>query len=422
MTSCDAAAGRRDVLYLTHDGITDHIGRSQIAPYLLGLAAAGYRLHVLSVEKPGHEALVAEYRERFAAADINWTTLTYSNTFSFGSFVAELFRLHRAAARIIQAEGIQVLHCRCFPATLVGEPLSRRYGLKLIFDFRDFWPDTRLETRRFKLPYHLIKRQEPRLIRGAAQIVTLTARARDILIDRHLRDLPDARARFQVIPCCADFDHFDPAALSAEAREAARQRAGVEPGQFVLLYLGSLGADYLLDQMLAVFRQVLLLRPDACFLFVSNNGAELVTRRAAELGLPAAQIRFVSADRREVPALISLASLSVVFIRPSLSKAGCSPTKLAELFALNVPVLANTGVGDLDAIIAPARNGSVIVEDFQDATLRTAVEQVLAAREAAPVDIRAHSREFSLAAGVRHYQTVYDRLLTQPSVKETQPC
>ena len=29
-----------DVLYITHDGVTDHIGRSQIAPYLLALARA----------------------------------------------------------------------------------------------------------------------------------------------------------------------------------------------------------------------------------------------------------------------------------------------------------------------------------------------------------------------------------------------
>ena len=36
------------VLYISHDGITDHIGKSQVAPYLLGLAAKGYGITVLS--------------------------------------------------------------------------------------------------------------------------------------------------------------------------------------------------------------------------------------------------------------------------------------------------------------------------------------------------------------------------------------
>ena len=71
-----------------------------------------------------------------------------------------------------------------------------------------------------------------------------------------------------------------------------------------------------------------------------------------------------------MPSLIALADLSVVFIRADISKAGCSPTKLAELFACNVPVIANTGVGDMDAIIDPHRNGSVIVKDFSDESLR----------------------------------------------------
>ena len=43
-----------------------------------------------------------------------------------------------------------------------------------------------------------------------------------------------------------------------------------------MLYLGSLGPDYLLDEMVALFRQFLVLKPRAQFLFVSNNGKELV--------------------------------------------------------------------------------------------------------------------------------------------------
>ena len=39
------------ILYITHDGITDHIGQSQIAPYLLGISKSKVSVFILSVEK-----------------------------------------------------------------------------------------------------------------------------------------------------------------------------------------------------------------------------------------------------------------------------------------------------------------------------------------------------------------------------------
>ncbi|GFO69001.1 glycosyl transferase [Geomonas limicola] len=406
------------VLYLTHDGITDHIGRSQIAPYLLGLAGQGFRIHVLSAEKPGREELSAQYHAIFLAAGISWTTVRYSNRFSLFSFIGELVRLYRAAAEMIKNERIHILHCRCFPATIIGKYLIKKFSVKLVFDFRDFWPDTRLDTRRFKLPYRYIKSLEPDLVRCADKIVCLTARARSLLIDWYLTTEAVPQARFQVIPCCADFDHFDLSRVTAQDREKARRQAGLEPGRCVLLYLGSLGPDYLLDQMLTLFRQLLKLRPDACFLFVSNNGRELVEAGCREQGISFERIRFVSADRSEVPAYLALADLSVVFIRPSLSKAGCSPTKLAELFACNVPVIANTHVGDLDQIIDLEVNGSAVVSDFHEETLLAALQAVLARKAGPPLDIRSRSREFSLEEGVRRYTEVYRELLAHHPVQE----
>jgi glycosyltransferase involved in cell wall biosynthesis len=101
--------------------------------------------------------------------------------------------------------------------------------------------------------------------------------------------------------------------------------------------------------------------------------------------------------------------MSVIFIRADVSKAGCSPTKLAELFACGVPVIANSGVGDLDRIIDPQKNGSVLVKDFSDGSLGAAVEKLLALNGS--VDIRENSREFDLEEGIARYAEVYSELL-----------
>jgi len=134
-----------------------------------------------------------------------------------------------------------------------------------------------------------------------------------------------------------------------------------------------------------------------------------VTAACDERGVPRNRVLFTSADREDVPAFLALADLSVVFIRADISKAGCSPTKLAELFACGVPVIANAGVGDLDRIIDPKTNGSVLIEDFSDASLSAAVGKILTMGK--PTRIRENSHEFDLHAGVVKYAATYRQLL-----------
>jgi glycosyltransferase involved in cell wall biosynthesis len=171
--------------------------------------------------------------------------------------------------------------------------------------------------------------------------------------------------------------------------------------------------------MLKLFRALLALRPNAKFLFLTNAGEEQVEQERLPLGIPAETLRFTSVDRVLVPEYLALAKLSVVFIRATISKAGCSPTKLAELFALNIPVIANAGVGDLDSIIALERNGSAIVADFEEDTLRAALEKVLTVTDAQRATIRQNSTDMSLEEGVRRYDAIY-RTLDAPGAGPAQ--
>ncbi|MFM5895783.1 MAG: glycosyltransferase [Novosphingobium sp.] len=400
------------VLYITQNGIADHIGQSQVAPYIMGLARQGHRIHLLSAEKAGRDEVIARYQKLFDACGIAWTRVRYHSSPKVIGPLRTQWLMERAARRIVAAEGITAVHCRSYPAALIGRRLKRRFRIKYLYDFRDFYADGGLTKGSLLLRplYRRMKQLEGPMIREADRIVCLTRRARDLLIDWYLADEPAPVERFQIIPCCADFALFDPAKVEAKSLDQIRAKLGLAPGQTVLLYLGSLGPDYLLPQMMDLFGELTKLRSDARFLFVSNNGRELVEAQCATKGIDPARIIFTSAERSEVPAHIALATLSVVFIRADLSKAGCSPTKLAELFAMNVPVVANCGVGDMDSIIAPERNGSALVTEFATASLRDAIVKVLGLREEGQIDIRRSSAEFDLPQGVAAYAKVYREL------------
>jgi len=404
---------RLDVLYITHNGIADHIGQSQIAPYCLRLAEIGYSIHVLSAEKPGRAALKERYRKLFADRGIEWTYVTYHNRPPLVSQFYDVAQMWRAALAIARRARPVMVHCRSYLPITIGVDLKRKFGTKLLIDFRHFWVEAGLADSRYKFVYRAFKRWEPSFFAAADHVVALTEKAAGILNGWY----PSKAGldRFTVIPCCADFAHFDLVTVDPVDTARTRRELALEPDDFVLLYLGSIGPDYLLAEMMALFKQLLALRPSAKFLFVSNNGEERVEDERQTAGLPMTSIRFVNVPRDEIPRYLAVTDLSVLFYRPDLSRAGCSPTKLAELLACNIPVVANTNVGDLDQILSIERNASVVVKDFAPATLRTALEQVLAVTSAKRHEIRAASTDYSLEAGARRYAGVYEKLVGPPS-------
>jgi glycosyltransferase involved in cell wall biosynthesis len=387
------------VLYLSQDGIADHIGQSQIAPYILGLAERGYDIHLISAEKTGTDAIIADYRQRFAAVGVRWTIVAYHKPL-FGT-LRDLVAMTRAARRIARTERITLVHCRSHPTIPVGIAVKRWTGAKLLFDFRDFWADTGIAKGRFVPVYRFFKRLERPFVRAADHVNCLTQRAAE-----HLRTVyPEQRASWSVIPCCADFTLFQP----SQSVATTRAELGIAPNATILLYLGSIGPDYLLDRMMLLFSELRAIRPNAVFLLVVNNAVDAIHLAARAAGVPREAIRVIGAPRARVPALIGVADVSVIFIRADLSKIGCSPTKLGETLACGVPVLANTGVGDLDTLLSLDINGSVTLADFAPATLRAGLEQVLR-QPLTPSEIRHSALALRLESGVDAFAAVYEAL------------
>ena len=403
------------VLYITQNGVTTHIGQSQVTPYLLGLARAGVRITLLSSEPGNQQEQIEKYEKIFSQVGIRWKRVLYENAPKILGPVLTQRRLSRAALQIVKQGGISIVHCRSHPPSLIGYHLKRVYKVRFIFDFRDFYADWGLlNTKGIKrLFYIYIKRLEGALIRSADKVVCLTHRASRVLSDSYLLDERGANRKFMVIPCCADFNHFNLSKVSNDSVSQLRTALRIQENSRVLVYLGSLGIDYLLGPMITLFRVLLASQPDSYFLFICNNGDDLIIDELAKQGVSHDRVRIVNLSREMVPQYLALAHLSVIFIRADHTKVGCSPTKLAELFACNIPVIANSGVGDLDVIISPSRNNSVLVKDFTERSLSNALEKIDSLAEISPKKdrIRINSFEFSLEEGVQRYLEVYRELI-----------
>lgn len=401
------------VLYITLDGLTDPLGRSQVLPYLGGLAAFGHEIAILSAEKPHRLAAEGDkVRGLCAAAGIDWRPIRYRQTPPVLSGVWNRLMLQRAAVRLHRERNFDIVHGRSYLPSAAGLHLKQTAGVRFLFDMRGFWPEEKVEAGSwpqsnplFRAVYRTMKRLEARLLGGADHVVTLTQAALPLL--RARPELP-AATPVSVIPCCADFDHFP--LVTAADRAASRADLGIAPDAPVLAYLGSVGAWYMLDEMLDFFAIYRRRHPEAVKLFVTPQPPDIFVAAAAARGVPAESLRIRAGTREQVPVLMAAADAGLFFIRPVSSKIASSPTKMAEMMALGLPIVGNDGVGDVAAVLEESGCG-VAVRRFDPAAYEEAIDR-LARLGRTPGEIRAAGlARFDVAEGVRRYDRIYRALL-----------
>lgn len=410
------APGAR-VLYITLDGVTDPLGRSQVLPYLVGLSALGHRITILSCEKQDRMQRDGDrVRATCEAAGIDWRPLRYHRNPPILSGAWDAAMLKREALRLHRGSPFDLVHCRSYIPAAAGLALKRREGVRFLFDMRGFWPDERVEGGSwplsnpvFNLVYRHFKRVESRLLAGADHIISLTEAGKNELLRRpevERRDTP-----ISVIPCCVDFDHFP--LIDPSARHQARAGMGIAEGAKVAAYLGSVGTWYMLDEMLDFFNVYRRRYPGAVLLLVTPDSSPALRAAARARGIPDESLVVRSASREEVPKLMAAADLGLFFIKPVYSKTASSPTKMGEIIAMGLPLITNAGVGDVAEIVAETRCG-VAIERFDSEAYSAAIDTI-EKMASAPEQSRERAQPwFDLAMGVDRYDRAYRSLLLSP--------
>jgi len=416
------------ILYLSYDGMTDPLGQSQVLPYLTGLAEKGWDITLVSFEKPERAAEQPSIAHSIAAAGITWKPMRYHKSPPVLSTLYDLQRLKKQIAAWQADAPFGLVHCRGYITALAGQWMKQTYGVKMVFDMRGFFADERVEGGLWNLKnpvyraiYRFFKKKEREFLTGADYNICLTHKGASILQGwfKNEGGIP-----VKVIPCCVDMELFDPKKVSPAERESRLAGLGISSGRKVFAYLGSIGTWYMLNEMLDFFQSALQQFPNAVFLFITKESREQIFVKAAERGIPEQNLRVVSAQRQEVPKLLSIADASVFFIKPVFSKQASSPTKQGELMAMGIPVICNSGVGDTDHVIERYGAGC-LVKDCTLAGYRQALhnwQQLMAQGFDAAAVRKGASEFFALPNGVMAYHEVYQAVLgRQAIVQSKQP-
>jgi len=393
---------KTNILYLTYDGLTDPLGQSQILPYLEGLSKEGYSFTIISFEKKKafrqRRALIEDIVKR---NNIEWHPLPYHKFPPVLSTLYDIFRLYKKSTALHRQKTFIIVHCRSYITSLIGLRMLKKYKIRFIFDMRGFWADERvdgglwnLKNPVYRIIYNFFKRAEQQFLNEADHIVALTQNARNEIISWGIL------TPVSVIPCCVDLSLFNPDRISEEQKVKLRNALGISEKQIVLLYLGSLGTWYMVNEMLSFFSILKEREPDAKFLILSPDTWDFQKQPFSK------DIILKQAERKDVPAYISLAYASVFFIKPAFSKKASSATKMAELMAMHIPVITNTGWGDAEHIINEA-NAGVLVYSLDMKNYQKAVDSLISGPRQSYADAFVIKEQFSLTKGVELYKALY---------------
>lgn len=423
----------KNVLYLSYDGLTDPLGQSQILPYIKGLSEEGYIFTLITFEKPERFKAGRERIEKICAAShIDWHPLAYTKNPPVLSTLYDIDKLQKKAEDLHTTKKFTLVHCRSYITSLVAVRLKANCKIPFIFDMRGFWADERVDGKIwnlrnpiYKTVYKYFKKKERTFLEQADAVVSLTHAGKDE-IENWFNENPifggnenyynyDRTAailkKTTVIPCATDLEHFDLSRISSNKRKWLGAVYGIDPDHEYLGYVGSLGTWYMAEEMLDLYYHLLQTRPKIRFLILSHDDLEGLRAKADKLNIPRSFIVQISAERKDVPALMSMMAASVFFILPAYSKKASSPTKQGELMAMGIPVICNDHVGDTGSIVRKYNSGYV-TKDFNLMDFQTISENWEEIVRLNHDNIRAGAKEyFSLDKGVEAYREIYEKVL-----------
>ncbi len=382
------------IVYLSFDGALEALGESQVVRPLVALAARGFGITLLTLEKPRDLARAPELSARLARAGIRWRHAEFAEQ---GRFGGNLVRLAKLA---LDEKRATLLHARSLQAAAAALVVQRTLRARLVFDTRAFWSAQRraqgsLSGWRFGVALGV----ERAAYRMADAVVMLTELG---VSEVEAGAFGAVRGIVRCIPTLTDERAF------TLARRVGEVPALVRDAGLVLGFTGSVNADYLVDESLALWQRVARARPDAVLLALSPHEQALRARFTA-LGIDTARVVFASAPYADMARWLSWVDWGFLMLRDDPSKRASMPTKLGELLLSGVRPIHHGCNAEVGAWVAKTGTGfSVRLDDLDAAAQR------LLSDDFAPL---ARGRElalqhFSLSHGVKAYAELWTTILS----------
>ena len=386
---------QKQIVYCSYDGLLDPLGSSQILPYIYGISEKqNFKFKIVSFEKKKKDLWI-NLLSFLNSKKIDWVPINYTKRPPIFSTLWDILKLKRTLKKILKTQKIDLIHCRSYITSLVA----------LSFDMRGFYADERVDGKLWnknKFPfnkiYNYFKKKEKEFLQYADYTISLTENGKKEIESWKLPN----QSCIKVIPCCTDENLFQTKNISSK-----REELGIKKDDFILSYVGSIGTWYMFD-FFNVFNKN---KPNAKFLFITKDNPNLVFSKVEQKEIAKEKIIIQPSSRELMPSYIAVSDFSIFFILPLFSKKASSPTKMGEIMNLGIPIICNSGVGDVDNIMRECMP-ELLVKDFEKKEYDRIVDLILDDYKPNKEKIVNTSHHYySLEQGIKRYKEVYHKIL-----------
>ena len=406
-------------LYICYFGLREPLVQTQVIPYLKQILKDNIKVSLLTFEPSFKKSWTAEQieveRKKLSEQGISWYCLPYHKSPSVPATIYDIIKGTYFAVRLSRREKVDVFHTRVNVPALMGAIAKTFSGGKMIFDIRSFFPEEYADSGIWKqdgLIYKTVKGIEKWTFKKTDGFVTVTEKAREILFPESVETGFDKFGRpVEVIPCSIDPERF--AAAERLDREAIRREMNLS-GRRVLVYIGSFGGWYLTDEMIRFFAQAHRQDSSTYTMIITQSDTEMVKQKLVAQGIAETDFLVKKVPPGEVPKYLKAADAAISFIKKCYSKQSSSPTKVAEYLVSGLPVISNSGIGDVDALTLGEKVG-IILNGFSEkdyAEALTEIDKLLKDENlSAHCRIVAHQKFNVEQVAGKSYRRLYQRLL-----------
>ena len=396
----------KNTLYVSYDGLSDPLGQSQIVPYLEYISKLKHNMYLITFEKKNSFINYEKKIQIFIKENkINWSKIFFPKKNNRLRRFFDLVKLFFLSFYVIKINKVEIIHIRGFLPAIPILILSYFLNIKFIYDSRGLWVDERIDNgslnnKKFidKLIYKVLKKIENKIFLRSNAIIVLTRKAKRILKKNNLLTEPI------IIPCCADYKHFN-AVNNQLVINNFKKKFKIPFNKKIILYSGSTRGVYLFRDMLKFFNCFNKYNDKFIFLVVTND-YDYSNKIIKSFKNP--NVYLMQGLRHEMPLFYSISDFMLCFIKPSYARQCSSPTKIAEAFASNLPIISNKGVGDIDLIVRKFNLGFLVDLDNKNATKSAAKNLINIMSEFS--NIRDKSKKyFDLEVAISKYKQVYSR-------------
>jgi glycosyltransferase involved in cell wall biosynthesis len=261
----------------------------------------------------------------------------------------------KSLRKLIAEKNINVIHCWCTPAGMIGYLLHKRTGIKLIADSFEPHAEAMVENGTWKknsLAFKILFRYEKLLARHASEVIAIAPG-----MDIYSREKYNAGLKNTYIkPACTDLEKFS---LKNRKDPALLKELGLE-NKIVAVYAGKFGGIYLDKEVFSFFKEAYSFWKDKLkILLLTNETDEKLNTWMKQENLPSSLFIKKFVPHSEIPNYMGLADFALCPVKPVPTKKFCSPVKTGEYWALGLPVIIPRNISNDSELIETNKLGYV---------------------------------------------------------------